>query len=226
MIRAVLFDYGMVLCTQDPDARRNLLALTGLDDAAFERYYWIDRRDLDLARFGGAEYWTRFARHAGLTFTPDQIAALVENDVLLWTNLSEPMLAWAAALQDAGLATAIVSNMVPGLLRYMRQEFAWLAHFDQLTWSCELGLAKPDAAIYTHTCERLNVRPEECLFLDDKPENVRGAEAVGMHALPFTTVDQLRSALQSRNWLQDAPQPGSRNNPPDEEIYALQASLK
>jgi len=223
-MKAVLFDYGMVLATQYPDARRNLLALTGLDSAEFERFYWIDRRDLDLGRIDGPAYWTRFARHAGRTFAPDQIAALVENDVLLWTNLSEPMLAWVAALQEAGLATAIVSNMVPDLLRTMRQEFAWLAHFDQLTWSCELGVAKPDAAIYTYTCERLNVRPEECLFLDDKPENVRGAEAVGMRALPFTTIGQLRTDLQSRNWLQDAPQPGDRNNPPDEEIYALQAS--
>lgn len=208
-LRAVLFDYGMVLCTQDPDARRNLLALTGLDDAEFERCYWIDRRDLDLGLFDGPTYWERFARHAGRAFSPDQIATLVENDVLLWTNLSEPMLAWVASLQEAGLATAIISNMVPDLLRYMRQEFAWLAHFDQLTWSCELGIAKPDAAIYTFTCERLGVRPEECLFLDDKPENVRGAEAVGMNALRFTTIDQLRADLAARNWLQDIPQPGA-----------------
>jgi putative hydrolase of the HAD superfamily len=211
-IRAVIFDYGEVLCTPDPGAYRELLAITGLDAAAFERFYWIDRRDYDLG-LDGRQYWTRFAAHAGLAFNAAQIAALIENDVLLWTHLSEPMLAWAAALQDAGLSTAILSNMVPEVLRYMLQEFAWLRHFSQLTWSCQLGIVKPDPAIYLYTCEKLGVAPAEALFLDDKPENVRGAEAAGLRALRFTTVGQLRADLAARGWLQNLPQPGTDEVP-------------
>jgi putative hydrolase of the HAD superfamily len=207
-VRAVIFDYGEVLCTPDPVARRNLLALTGLDPAAFDRLYWTDRRDYDLGLFDGRGYWTRFAQRAGLTLTPAQLAGLVENDVLLWMRLSRPMLAWAAALQQAGLATAILSNMVPDVLCRMRQEFAWLRHFTQLTWSCELGMVKPDPAIYAFTCQRLGLPPQECLFIDDKPENIRGAEQAGLPALQFTTVEQLRGDLQARGWLQDVPQPG------------------
>ena len=211
-MRAIIFDYGEVLCTPDPNAYRNLLALTGLDAAAFERLYWIDRRDYDLG-LDGRTYWTRFAAHAGLAFDAPKIAALIENDVLLWTHLSEPMLAWVAALQDAGMATAILSNMVPDVLRYMRQEFAWLRHFTHLTWSCELGIVKPDPAIYLYTCEKLNIAPADALFLDDKPENVRGAEQAGLSALPFTTIDQLRADLAARGWLQDLPQPGADEIP-------------
>lgn len=207
-MRAVIFDYGEVLCTPDPNAYRRLLALTGLDAEGFDRLYWTDRRDYDLGLFDGRGYWTTFARRAGLSFTPEQVDALVENDVLMWTHLSEPMLAWVAALQEAGLATAILSNMVPDVLRYMRQEFAWLRHFTHLTWSCELGIVKPDPAIYALTCERLGLPPQECLFIDDKPENVRGAEEAGLAALRFTGIDRLRSDLQARRWLQDLPQPG------------------
>lgn len=212
-IRAVIFDYGMVLCTQDPVARRNLLALTGMDDAEFERYYWIDRRDYDLGRFDGRGFWQRFGERAGLAFTPDQLSALVENDVCLWTHLTEPMLAWAAALQEAGLATAILSNMVPDLLRYMRQEFGWLGHFDQLTWSCELGMVKPEPAIYAYTCDKLRIAPSDTLFIDDKPENVRGAEDAGLNALIFTDPAQLRADLAARGWLQELPQPGAEAIP-------------
>lgn len=207
-IRAVIFDYGMVLCTPDPVAVRNLLDITGLDEETFDHFYWIDRRDYDLGLFDGEGFWKRFAGHAGLTLTPEQLAGLVENDVLLWTHLSEPMLAWVAALQEAGLATAILSNMVSDVLRYMRQEFAWLRHFTHLTWSCELGIVKPDPAIYKLTCEALGVRPEETLFLDDKQENIAGAEQVGLQALRFTTIEQLRAGLAERGWLQDLPQPG------------------
>jgi putative hydrolase of the HAD superfamily len=212
-MRAVIFDYGEVLCTPDPDAYRELLALTGLDTAAFESFYWIDRRDYDLGRLDGRGYWTRFAQHAGLTFSSTQLSALVENDVLLWTHLFEPMLAWVAALQDAGIATAILSNMVPDVLRYMRQEFAWLRHFSQLTWSCELGIVKPDAAIYRYTCEKLGVDPADALFLDDKPENIHGAQQAGLNALRFTSIDQLRADLAARGWLQNLPQPGADEVP-------------
>lgn len=207
-IQAIIFDYGEVLCTPDPSASRNLLALTGLAQPDFDRVYWADRRDYDLGRFDGRGYWTRFAARAGLALDPARLNALVENDVLLWTHLSEPMLAWVAALQHAGMSTAILSNMVPDVLRYMRQEFAWLRHFTQLTWSCELGIVKPDPAIYHFTCEKLRVRPDEALFLDDKPENVRGAEQAGLMALRFSTVEQLRADLAARGWLQHLPQPG------------------
>jgi putative hydrolase of the HAD superfamily len=195
-MRAVIFDYGEVLCTADPAARRQLLALTGLDNESFERLYWRDRRDYDLGILDGPGYWAKFARDAGLNFTPAQIEALIENDVLMWTGaLNEPMLTWATALQNAGLFTAILSNMGPDVLRTMHQEFAWLAHFNHLTWSCELGVAKPDPAIYTLTCEALGVRPNEALFLDDKQENIRAAEPLGLHAIQFRNTAQLRQEL-------------------------------
>ncbi len=213
MIRAVIFDYGEVLCTQDRAAHRRLIALTGLDPSAFDRLYWRDRNDYDLGRLDGRGYWAGFARDAGLTFTPAQIDALIETDVLMWTSINQPMLAWAIALHDAGLRTAILSNMGPEVLRTMRQDFAWLAHFDQLTWSCELGIAKPNPAIYAFTCSGLGVQPGEALFLDDRLENIRAAEAFGLHALQFTNVDQLREDLAARGLLQDYPHPGANQVP-------------
>ena len=94
------------------------------------------------------------------------------------------------------------------LLKYMRQEFGWLGRFDHHTWSCELGIAKPDPAIYMHTCEKLGVAPPEALFLDDKPENIRAAEAVGLQAILFTDVDGLREELGRRGLLAELPMPG------------------
>jgi putative hydrolase of the HAD superfamily len=224
-IRAVIFDYGEVLCVPDPAAHRRLLQLTGLGHDAFEPLYWRDRRDYDLGLLDGPRYWAQFARDAGLSFTPAQIEALIENDVLTWTaNLNEPMLAWAAALQNAGLLTAILSNMGPDVLCTMRQEFAWLAHFNQLIWSCELGIAKPDPAIYSLTCERLGVPLSEALFIDDKEENIRAAEQLGLHALQFLGITQLRRDLAARGLLQDYPQPGG-SGPKDDGIDVLLSVL-
>jgi len=206
-MRAVIFDYGEVLCTQDRAAHQRLLALTGLDHDTFERLYWRDRRDYDLGLYDGRGYWAKFGRDAGLTFSPAQIDALVETDVVMWTLINEPMLAWAQSLQRAGILTAILSNMGPEVLRTMRQEFAWLAGFNQLTWSCELAIAKPDPAIYHLTCDKLGVQPGDALFLDDKIENVQAAEQLGLQAIQFRSVDQLRNDLASRNLLMSLPEP-------------------
>lgn len=210
-IQAVIFDYGMVLCQQEPNRHRDLIRISGLSAEVFERHYWTHRHAYDLGLFDGAGFWQQFAQDTGLAFTPAQIQELVENDVLMWSNVTPMMLAWVGALQQSGLRTAILSNMISDLLRHMltSQDFAWLNGFTHNTWSCELGIAKPDPAIYIHTCEKLQVRPQEVLFIDDKPENIRAAEALGMQGIIFRDAAQLRRELQSRNLLQHLPQPGS-----------------
>lgn len=208
-IRGVIFDYGMVLSKPaDPVAHERMVAVSGLAREEFDRHYWSNRHAYDLGMKGPA-YWEKIAKDAGVSFTPEQIDALIETDILMWTSLNEEMLGWVVALQNAGIRTAILSNMVWEILGYMRQEFGWLTHFQHHTWSCELGIAKPDPAIYTHTCKELGILPAETLFLDDKPENIVAAEKVGLHGIAFSTVELLRSDLSARGLQQGLPIPGT-----------------
>jgi putative hydrolase of the HAD superfamily len=209
-LKAVIFDYGMVLSTaQEPVAYANLKAITGLDGEAFEQAYWQRRHEYDLGFLTGTGYWQSISDEAGLALSGAQIERLVENDVLMWSTLNEQMLAWVYAVQDAGFKIGILSNMGEDLLKYMRQEFGWLGRFDHHTWSCELNIAKPDPAIYLHTCDKLGVAPGEALFLDDKPENIDAAESVGIEAIRFSTVEKLKDELERRGLLGVLPVPGS-----------------
>ena len=208
-LKAVIFDYGMVLSTaQEPVAYSNLKAITGLDGSHFEQAYWKRRHDYDLGFLNGTSYWQSISDDAGLALSSAQIERLIENDVLMWSTLNEQMLAWVYAVQDAGFKIGILSNMGEELLKYMRQEFGWLGRFDHHTWSCELNIAKPDPAIYLHTCDKLGVAPGEALFLDDKPENIAAAESVGIAAIQFSTVDALREELNRRGLQAVLPVPG------------------
>jgi putative hydrolase of the HAD superfamily len=208
-IRAVIFDYGMVLSNPaDPSAHERMIAVSGLSREKLDRHYWQHRHSYDLGMTGPA-FWSKVASGAGTVFTPKQIDDLIESDILMWTSLNEEMLGWVVALQNAGLRTAILSNMVWEILGYMRQEFGWLAHFQHHTWSCELGIGKPDPAIYLHTCEKLGVPPTEALFLDDKPENTSSAERVGLHTIQFASVEQLREELAARGLQDGLPIPGA-----------------
>jgi putative hydrolase of the HAD superfamily len=209
-IEAVIFDYGKVLSnSEDPEAQQKLLALTGLDRPTFDHHYWRHRHEYDMGTLNGRTYWEQFGREAGIVVTPELIDDLIETDVIMWTSLNEEMLAWVVALQEAGIKTAILSNMGWEVLGYMRQEFGWLAHFQHHTWSCELGICKPDPAIYIHTCQKLGVAPQNALFLDDKPENIAAATEVGLNAVLFESIEQLRRDLRARGLQDGLPVPGS-----------------
>jgi putative hydrolase of the HAD superfamily len=202
-IRAVIFDYGMVLShPQEPSALNNLLTITGLDRDTFDSHYWTHRHAYDMGKLTGTTYWRQFAADSAIELTSTEIERLIENDVLMWCTINEPMVKWAKSLSDAGMKIGILSNMGEETLAYMRQEFSWLGDFHHHTWSCELGIAKPDPAIYTYTCEKLGVAPSEALFLDDKAENIRGAEAVGLAGIQFKNIEQLQQELERQSLLE------------------------
>jgi putative hydrolase of the HAD superfamily len=195
-LRAVVFDYGIVLTgPPDPEALANLLRISGLPQESFEPRYWANRQPLDEGKLTGITFWQKFLHEAGLP--PDQ--AMVEElnhwDGRLWTVQNPAMVAWQLAIKERGLRTAILSNMSDNVLGNIEREFAWIHRFDVLVWSCQVGLAKPDPAIYRHTLDELGSRLEETLFIDDRQENVEAARALGIQAIQYSTIERLRADL-------------------------------
>ncbi len=86
--------------------------------------------------------------------------------------------------------TGILSNGAAGGRREEEARYGFSAIADVLVYSYEVGLQKPDPRIYLLTCERLGVRPEEGVFLDDHEENVVGAREMGMRAVLFQSTVQ------------------------------------
>jgi putative hydrolase of the HAD superfamily len=117
------------------------------------------------------------------------------------------MLAWQLALKERGLLTAILSNMGDSVLANMERTFDWLPRFDVLVWSYQLRMAKPDPAIYRHVLSKLGTEPAETLFLDDRAVNVEAAQALGMKAIEFSTVDRLRVDLVTAGLNAELPLP-------------------
>ncbi|MFJ6216833.1 HAD family hydrolase [Streptomyces sp. NPDC092296] len=66
---------------------------------------------------------------------------------------------------------------------------------DHIVSSARVGVAKPDRRIYDLAAERAGAAAERCLFVDDRPENVRAATALGMTGLHYRTPADLRTAL-------------------------------
>jgi putative hydrolase of the HAD superfamily len=207
-LQAVIFDYGEVLSgPPDPEAHSKLLAISGVPEEAFEKAYWAHRLDYDADILNGQTYWQTVARDSGVEFTAQQIVQLLEVDAHMWMNLNPAMIAWIPRIKAAGFRIGILSNMGYGVLEQMLARFSWLSQFDQLTWSCELGVVKPDPAIYLHTIKKLNVKPEQALFIDNLQKNIVGAEEVGLRAALFENVEQLQRDLARRGFPLPALEP-------------------
>jgi putative hydrolase of the HAD superfamily len=193
---AVVFDYGMVLSGPPaPEAIEQMLRITGLDAARLNELYWADRHAFDEGKLTGLTFWRKLGADAGLKLNAAQIDELANWDARMWTTENAAMVAWQRRLKERGLKTAVLSNMGDNVHERLVREFEWLKQFDALVWSYQLGIAKPDPAIYRCTLERLGVAARETLFVDDKAENVEAARMLGMRAVVFSTAARLREEL-------------------------------
>jgi putative hydrolase of the HAD superfamily len=207
-VRAVIFDYGMVL-TSAPDATAygEMLHITGLSREQFEPLYWADRHAYDEGKLSGITFWKKFVADARLTLPAGSIEELNRLDALHWTTENPRMVAWQAALKRAGIKTAILSNMGDNVHESLLRSFKWVNNFDHCTWSYQLGIAKPDPQIYTYTLEKLGAKAEETLFLDDRQVNIDAAHKLGLVALLFSDVEQLKVDLIRLGWGSSLPLP-------------------
>jgi putative hydrolase of the HAD superfamily len=207
-LRAVIFDYGMVLSgPPDPEAHAELVRITGLPAEQLDPLYWADRIAFDAGTVSGQEFWRRIAQEARLNLSETAIGELAQWDARMWMTVNQAMLAWQQKLKESGLRTAIISNLGDTVHDAMAREFKWLSQFDVLVWSYQLRLVKPDPAIYRYALDKLGTLPEEALFIDDRQENVDTAIETGMKGLVFSTVERLRADLVATGLGEELPLP-------------------
>lgn len=103
----------------------------------------------------------------------------------------------AHALASQGRRLALASNTNPLDINAIRTSYPdVLAPFaDRLFLSYELGVMKPDDSFFHAITDRLGVKPESSLFIDDKPENVDVAQACGMRGIVYRSPGQLHAEL-------------------------------
>ena len=202
LISAVLFDYGLVL-TGPPNtaAWERMCSELGLISDDLHREYWLRRCDYDRGAMTGEAYWREIAAATGThMLPPDSLARLLEADLAMWTDINEPMLAWAQDLQDRGVRTGILSNLGDRLQAGLVLKFAWLDRFHHRTWSHALGIAKPDPDIFLYAARGLDTPPGNILFIDDRADNIAAARAVGMKAVQYIDWSSFENALHAAGY--------------------------
>ena len=81
--------------------------------------------------------------------------------------------------------TGILSNSFVGAREREQAAYGFEDLVDEIVYSHEAGMAKPDPRIYALACQRLGARPGETVFLDDTEPCVAGARDAGLHAVHY-----------------------------------------
>jgi putative hydrolase of the HAD superfamily len=203
---AIIFDYGNVLSQSQPVADvEAMAAILDIPVSAFTNLYWRFRVDYDAARLEADAYWQTVARTVSRSVDARQISNLVEIDSRSWSHPAPGMPQWARQLRDAGFKTALLSNMPVTVRDYIVQG-SWLPEFDSMTFSCDVRICKPALEIYRDCLDKLDVKPADVLFLDDKEANIRAAEALGLNAVLFTNVRNVKHDIGDRFHLPALPE--------------------
>jgi len=91
--------------------------------------------------------------------------------------------------------TGLISNFSNELRKRIENEWAFESTFDEIIISCEVGLVKPDPEIFNLMLDRLGVRADESVFIDDRIKNIDGAKKMGFHTVFFTNKERAMEEL-------------------------------
>ena len=206
-VRNVVFDMGQVLLR--------------FDGMLFARIFTEGEKDatlLDRALFSSPT-WALLDAGVVDEATMERVAR-ASLPRRLWDNLHDALCDWdlhqpaipetnvlVERIHGAGLGLYLLSNAGLRFERAHRRIPTWDL-FDGWVVSAFERLMKPDARIYTLLCDRYELDPATCLFVDDNPNNVRGAEAAGMQGHLFEGADGLERDLRERDaWPEGAEVP-------------------
>jgi 2-haloacid dehalogenase len=196
----VVFDIGNVLVHWEPRALyRKIFASE--DEVEWFRAN-VCTSDWNLEQDRGRSF-AEAVREATARF-PEHADAIAAYDLRWHETMPGPIDGTVGILEELrqrGTPLYAITNFNQDKFRETLERFAFLRTFRDIVVSGDERLLKPDPAIYRVLLERNGIDAAACVFIDDSEKNVRGAEAVGMKAIHFTTPQALRADLAGMGLL-------------------------
>ena len=192
-IEAIIFDIGGVLLgPADAPMREKWASRCGLSPEAFDQImYFSEWGEQALSgAYTHAEIWALLGEKLNVP-----AADLRELEADYWDgNWDSQILTYCRKLK-MNYRLAVISDAYPGAREMVKP---WVNDdlFELIVFSAEEKVRKPNPVIYQRTLARLGVAPEDALFIDDRLENIEGANAVGMHAIQYSRFSQFLADLE------------------------------
>jgi putative hydrolase of the HAD superfamily len=196
--KTVIFDYGDVISLpQSPADRAVIERLAGVDPEKFWPSYWAHRLELDHGIEGSRAYWATIAAETGADWDEARLCELWIADLRSWMSVNPGTIEVLSDLRAGGTRLALLSNAAADFGSYLRHGLLG-DYFDAVYVSGELKLLKPDPKIYQHVLADLGIPAAEAVFVDNRADNVHGAQELGITGHVFTDPGTLRAFLESQ----------------------------
>jgi putative hydrolase of the HAD superfamily len=191
----ILFDVGGVLLTNgwDHNERARAMQHFHLDAAAFEGRHAAPNDAWERDVISLTAYLNATVFYEPRAFSADDFFQFMLTQSQLLPGGAVGILAELSASDHYVLGA--LNNEARETNEYRFTKFGLRNYFNVSLSSCYLGLRKPDLAIYRRSLDILGRPADRVLFIDDREENVAGAEAAGMKGIRFNGVDSLRREL-------------------------------
>ena len=191
-IKSVIFDWGGVLID---DPRPGLLRYCSeAFGVPLEDYTSVHDSFLDEFHKGlvsEERFWQQITGKLGKSM-PSARSQWYEAFRSAYVPKQE-MFRLASSLHDKGYKTALLSNTeLPAVDFFHERDYDM---FDVHVFSCVEGIMKPERRIYEITLERLDSKPGQAVFIDDRQDYIQGAKEVGLNAVLFQSIDQVKGEL-------------------------------
>ncbi|MEZ4711045.1 MAG: HAD family phosphatase [Caldilineaceae bacterium] len=197
-MKAIIFDLGRVLI--DYDHVQTLAGVAAISQVTADEIRALTAGDvgakLGIGQMRAREFYEYLVNHAGVDANFDAFI----NAYAAGIARNETALAYSRLLRlRPQHRVGILSNTNEAHVLWLRQHLPELSEFDSVIMSNEVGLAKPDAAIYELALARLDAEAGQTIFIDDLAENVRSARALGMAGIVHE--NWRKTTAQLEKWL-------------------------
>lgn len=196
MIKNIVFDMGNVLLDYDPEVSLNLFVENEKDrdiirKELFEGEEWILR---DLGLISREEQFSRICRRV-----PQYLHDQLNKCVYGWDICMVPVPNagdFCSYVKEKGYGMYVLSNASESFYEYFPKHMPY-DYFDGIVVSADIHIIKPDIKIYQYLLEKYQLQAEECLFIDDRQENIDAAKRVGMQGMVFrNNYDEIRESFR------------------------------
>ena len=196
-IKAVVFDYGGVICFPPPEeTRAEMERLTGLSFAALSELHRRYRCEYDRGIYDTKDYFKFILSEAGITPDDSTLEIIAQTETGGYKHINEATVRLMRDIKAAGFMMGILSNMPHDFLFWARKNIPVFTGANPAVFSCEYRLIKPEAAIYEKLREQTGCQFGEIVFFDDIKDNIVAANDLGIHGFVWEGPELARKQLK------------------------------
>jgi putative hydrolase of the HAD superfamily len=191
MIKAVIFDWGGT-CSGDivKVFCKRLSVAVGIPPTRIKDVFDINNKKYVLNQISSDDFWDFFLSKLNIKKKKEVIGMFLE------AAMADEKILGFIKLVKRGYKTALLSDNYNDVSGFIVKKYKLKKMFDAMVFSNEAGVKKPDKRIYLMVTKKLGLKPAECVFIDDKEVNVKGAEKVGIKGIHFKSLPKLRKDLK------------------------------